>query len=329
MENEKLTSLLKNTINKKLVYLIIALALIPLLLLVVSKFTPKNRTISKLNSFSNEINICNDTLKDAINDKSINTSNAIDILSSGILTLDSIKDNINSTEFNESYADLKASFKKTLDYNISLYEISLSILKDPKSNELSNKYTSLNSTLELFNECSTNLDALGINYTLSDYSKIFFLNMKYYTNALIKLNRDSDIINNQKRNYIMEIEKCLSSFEPIKQDLKPAIDKVKEDGRNLTVIIDDINAKKSSLESIKKSFNLLSIPENGRELYNSLSESINAFNVYIFALEKAVVLDGSDNNKSDSLYSDAYDKYSSFLKSLNLLKKQVDNFKAS
>lgn len=328
MENQKLTELFKNSINKKLIYLVAILILIPLLLLIGFKFTPKNRAISKLNNFINEINLCNETLKNAINDQSIETNDAVEILTSGILKLDSIKDNVDSTEMHDNIVDLKSSFKRTLDYNISLYEISLSILKDPKSKELSNKHTALSSTLELFSECSNNLELLGIQYNLNKNSKTFFLNIKNYSNALIKLNRDSDIVSMQKRDFLMEIENCISSLDSIKQDLKPAIDKVKSDGRSLTVIIDDINSKKSLLESIKKNISLLSIPQDAKSLFASLNENINSYSIYIFSLEKAVALNSTtDDNSSDSLYKDSYDKYKDFLTTFSRLKEQVISYK--
>ncbi|MGL4772844.1 MAG: hypothetical protein ACRC2K_04675 [Clostridium sp.] len=331
-DQSNIVDILKSSFNKKLLYLVLALILIPLILIVVFKFTPKNRLISKLNSFKSEIDNCNLTLKDGINDKTINPSKSKDILSNGIQTLDSIKDDIDKIEVNEKYTDIKSTFKKALDYNIGLYEVSLSILKDPNSKDLKSKADALENNLNSFNESSKSLDLYGITYNLNQTSTVFFNNMKIYTNALLKITIQNDILDEQRRDFLIDLDKNLSTLKTISKDFKSSIESIKKDNRSLDVIIDEINKNKSTFSSIEKSSKNITIPSVGKEVFASLEETLKLYSLYIQELEYAVLADAnaSIDSSTDDInekYNSAYSKYDDFINSLERLSEHISALK--
>lgn len=324
MEPSFLTNL-KNSFNKKLLCIIIILMLIPLVLIICFRFTPKSIITSKLNDASNEIFKINSTLSNAISHQTINTDSVKNILTSGINSLDLMRDNINKFESNEDTQEIKTQFLKVLDSNIYLFEISLSIVNNTSSQNIKSKYKELLNAINRFSDDYKVLDKYSITYKLPDSFIIFFKNMQTYTNSIIKVNMEKDIENEQKRDFLISVNSCLDKLKTFKKDLKPTIDSINKDGRSLSVMVDNINIMKSELSALKKESQSFSIPPIGKNCYNSLSESIKLCSIYINEIENAVItdMDNGDSSNSNEIYDSAYSKHKDFLSSLDRLYEHI------
>ena len=115
------------------------------------------------------------------------------------------------------------------------------------------------------------------------------------------------------------------------EDLFVAIDKIREDKRDLNVIIDDIYLKEKTYDDIKTSLLSLSIPEGNSDIYDSLIEYINSYKPYLNSIKEAVIYEKSlNNNQLNSneimkIYKDSKDKREYSLDCYNTFKNKLKN----
>lgn len=318
--------------NKKLIIGLAIIIILPLLILLCIKLTPTNRNLSKLNDLADKIEDCNLSLRKAISDQTIDTEEAEGALSSGLITLNLIKDDLSNIILSESKQKVKDKTAEILDYNINLYNITLNIIKNPTSKDLSKQYADFTKNYELLLSNYDSLYLLGIKSKFPKDAQTFFENSSLYISSVVKLNREKDIITDQRREYTSTLEECLTSFNAINEDLKPALEKIREDGRSLDVLLTDIREKKSKLNIIKNKSYSITIPVEGNACYEHLEETINSYELYITTLEHSIVIEKSSSNSLDDKnikenYTNSFSKYSDFLKSLSLLEKEVGEFK--
>jgi len=322
---------IKLTLNKKLIYLLVVVIILPLIILLIINLTPANSDLRTLNKFSNEIKLCNMSLKDALDNGGINIKESEDILSTKLISLNDIKTNIFSLQVVDGKLKCKSKLLETLDYNISIYELCLSLIRNPNDKDIVTTYNKYYTTYSL---CINNYDALsllGIKSNFPEDAKSFFESSFSYFNILIKLNRESDIRSDQNKSYITSIKDCITLFDGIDEDLKPALSKIREEKRSLDVLLKDIKIKKSKLNEIKNKSYTLTIPDKGNECYSLLENTINYYDLYIVTLEHSIVVEKSstsdDNSKTiQENYTNSFSKYTDFIKSLKDLNAELDNF---
>jgi len=322
---------IKLYLNKKPIYLLGVLLLIPLIILLIINLTPTSSNLRALNKYGNEIELCNMALKDSIDISGINLNEAENILSTKLITLNDIKTNIYSLDVVEGKLNSKSKLLETLDYNISMYELCLSLISDPKDKDIIATYNKYYTTYSLCINNYDTLSLLGITSKFPDDAINFFQSSFNYFNILIKLNRESDITADQNKAYVTNIKACISTFDGIDEDLQPALIKIREDKRSLDVLLKDIKIKKSNLNEIKNKSYSLTVPNKGNECYSLLENTINYYDLYITALEHAIVVEKSssteDNSKTiEENYLNSFSKYTDFVKSLKDLNTELDNF---
>ena len=322
---------IKLNLNRKLIYLLGVLLIIPLIILLIINLTPANSNLRDLNKYGNEIATCNESLKDALDSTGINLNETEDILSTKLITLTEIKDNIVSLNVVEGKLNSKSKLLETLDYNISIYELCLSLIRNPKDKDIVNTYNSYYTSYSLCINNYDNLSLLGIKTKFPEDAINFFQASFNYFNILIKINRESDIRTDQNKAYVTSIKDCISSFDDIDEDLQPALSNIRAEKRSLDVLLTDIKIKKSKLNEIKNKSYSLTIPDKGNDCYNLLVNTINYYDLYITALEHSIVVEKSsstnENNKTiQENYNNSFSKYTDFIKSLKDLNAELDNF---
>jgi len=322
---------IKLNLNRKLIYLLGVLLIIPLIILLIINLTPANSNLRALNKYGNEITTCNESLKDALDSTGINLNETEDILSTKLITLNEIKDNIVSLNVIEGKLNSKSKLLETLDYNISIYELCLSLIRNPKDKDIVNTYNSYYTSYSLCINNYDNLSLLGIKTKFPEDAINFFQASFNYFNILIKINRESDIRTDQNKAYVTSIKNCISSFEDIDEDLQPALSNIRAEKRSLDVLLTDIKIKKSKLNEIKNKSYSLTIPDKGNDCYNLLVNTINYYDLYITALEHSIVVEKSSSTDENTKtikenYTNSFSKYTDFIKSLKDLNAELDNF---
>lgn len=322
---------IKLNLNRKLIYLLGVLIILPLIILLVINLTPTNSDLRDLNKYGNEITLCNASLKNAFDNNGVNLNEAEDILSTKLISLNQIKNNIFSLDVVEGTLNSKSKLLETLDYNISIYELCLSLIRNPKDKDIVTTYNNYYTTYSL---CISNYDTLpllGIKMKFPEDATNFFEASFNYFNILIKINRESDIRTDQNKDYVTNLRDCIAPFDNINEDLQPALNNIREEKRSLDILLNDIKIKKSKLNEIKNTSYSLTIPDEGNECYSLLENTINYYDLYITDLEHSIIVEKSSSNDENNKnvqenYSNSFSKYTDFIKSLKDLNAELDNF---
>jgi hypothetical protein len=304
----------KINLNRKLIYLLGILLIIPLIILLIINLTPANSNLRDLNKYGNEITACNVSLKDALDSNGINLNDAVDILSTKLITLNEIKNNIFSLDVVDGKLNSKAKLLETLDYNISIYELCLSLIRNPKDKDIVTTYNKYYTTYSLCINNYDNLSLLGIKTRFPEDATNFFEASFNYFNILIKINRESDIRTDQNKDYVTSIKDCITLFDAIDEDLQPALSNIREEKRSLDLLLNDLKLKKSKLNEIKNKSYSLTIPDKGNDCYSLLGNTINYYDLYITSLERSILVEKSSSNGGNNKtvqenYNNSFSKY--------------------
>ena len=239
--------------------------------------------------------------------------------------------NMDITNVLDQNKELKTKLSETLEYNINLYQLTLSIIKNPNSTEILQTYNEYTQTYELLKNNYDTLHLLGLDIEFPSEADEFFTTSTTFINTLIKLNRENDIKISQKSTYILNLEECIEVLNSINEDLRPALNKIREDGRSLDNLLKDVKDKRSKFNELKSKTYSFSIPENGNECYQVLQDTLNYYELYITSLEHSIVVEKTSNEKDkddniDINYENSFEKYEDFTDSLKDLKSELDNF---
>lgn len=321
--------MIQKIINSNIRLLVISLLMFVFCSPIIIKYSPYNLQIKKLNTFIAEINQCNLSLNQSIQDKSIDSNLAKDLLTSGILNLNLINQEISSFSVMKQNELLKKNVMTSLSYNASLYEISFSLLSTSDLNSINMKLPEFSESLSLVENSSNTLNLLGLDSSFPIESKVFFENSSNYVTTVLKVTREKNVNSQQNKYFSQGLNECLSLFANIDEDLKPALDKIKEDGRSLDVLVSDLKNKRSSLSTIKNKSYSLTIPEKGSTIYKKLQDTLTTYELYINSLQYSLITESSSSCPTeiiDENYTESFDNYHSFLTSFQELKKELDIF---
>lgn len=318
--------------NKKIVYTLVVI-IIPIIMILFIKFSTKSKNISTLENLLNKVYECNVTLKNATLNRTIDIDSSKELLTSGLITLSNLNEDLKKVEKNTKNEDLILKTSEVLNSNIALYEVTLETLKSPSNDNLTIKYNNFLNNYNLLNSNYKTLDILGVNAKFPPEAKEFFDNFNIYISSLIKITGENEILKEKNLQYSTSLEKCITFFDEIDEDLEPALNKIKEDGRNLEVLLIDIKSKKSTLNEIKNISYSISIPNEGNHCYELLKDTINYFDLYITSLEHSIIIEKTcdsspdkDNNILEN-YKNSFAKYNDFLDNYASFKKEVEEFK--
>lgn len=304
--------------HKTLVISTIAAVFIICISLFLLVFNSKDfKSKRELTKISKELNNINLSLSDSIDDLSINTSKSSSNLSEGLTSLRELS--LRISEVDATYiknSDIKDALSTSVDSTINLYDTSLNLLASPGSINSNDILTNFD---DLKNQCISDyeiLSAKGVNVRFSNSTLSFFNNYYGYLNTLVKINRDSQFKDSIEKEFVYKLESFKNDFTYLNEDLTPAINKIKEDNRDLEVIIDDIYKKEKLYEYLEETLSRISVPEGRMDTYEALKEYLNAYNPYLIAIKEAVILDKTTDNKEEDInkkYKEASSKRENLL----------------
>ncbi len=327
---EKLNKFIDYIKTKKMLFSIaLIIILIPLILLIITKMTPSSRNIREINKLAKEVASINATLENSNDSDNVNSETAKNELSVAVVNLNKVKESLDTLEVSETVTETKVKFNETLDYNIAFCEQALSMYMNQSSPSLDNKLKDYKSALDSFKESNNSLTKLRIDSLISEDSLEFFDKTYKYFDTLIQINIMKDITKEKNSTYMLSSDKLISKFKEIDDDLKPALEDIKKNNRDLNILLTDITNKKSIFENIKNDFYMLSVPEEATELHSSLLQSINTYESYINSFDDILDSDiaSKDNPKGLDEYEASLSKYTEFIDSLETTKKNFESFK--
>lgn len=295
---------MKETISEKKIsiYFLIPLFLLLLsLFFLISSFIDKSssKTDNSLYIISNELDIINNNLVKKLDSNFEDIDSLIPVFTESLTslnkTLEIVKDHYND---NIAYKNMIIS---SISSNIYFYDNCLETLNN--RDDINSSYE-LNKFHSLKNSCINNYELLLETFNL-DFS--FVSNMEktfdeYYIslNKLIKENRDNEFKLKQEEEFIMNLKNLNKSLPSLNQDLIPAILRIRDENRDLSVILDDIQIKEDNFYKIKNTIVSTSLPEGSLEYYTLFSEYLNLYEIYLSSIKEAVVFEYSLDNYSEN-----------------------------
>ncbi|AIY82424.1 hypothetical protein U729_1404 [Clostridium baratii str. Sullivan] len=312
--------------NKKLFIIALIIISLPLILLIITKFLPSNINLRHINKLSKEILAINSAFDDCITEDSIDPEKSKNATSQSINSLKEIRTKLNDLEVSENNTHFKNILNEALTNNISLCEKAFSLYNNASNTELSTKLKDYNINLDSLKELNKDLNNIGIESILSEKNLEFFDKTNKYFETLIQVNIIKDINSEKNSAYVLAVDKIILNFKEIDEDLKPALNDIVNNNRDINVLTSDISNKKSSFEHIKNDFYSLSIPEEATELHSSLVKTISLYEDYINSIDSSLS-DYDATTKDTSIFKDSFSKYSDFATYFKDLCDKLDNFK--
>ena len=195
-----------------------------------------------------------------------------------------------------------------IDINVELNKLSLNLLSSNDFQSITDYNTSsseLLSKLDVLKKYGYNPD---IYREFADYKKN---NLDSSLKNSIKTSQNNEFKNN--------IDSCLKSLQEISEDLRPALNLIRTDGRSLNVLLKDIKDKKASLYKIQTKIITFTVPEDCSLYYQEFSRLINFYRSYIISIESSINMEIANPNDSElsKSYQESFEKYDDFNSTLS------------
>ena len=295
---------LKNNFNF-IICLIISIIITStcVIILNISSNMKSTTTYSNLSNYAliaNNLNSINSSLNNCTADTSLNIVAASSLLKNGLADLDNCKTSLASLSSNDN-SPVSSNLLKALDDTYNLYTYCLNYISTYEDSSL--------------DELAANLDALK-NNCIASYSKLsdegislnYSSSLQNFLYAFIshysKLNQskiESELKHSQNTEFITKLSAISNNFLGLLEDLKPAVDRVREENRSFDAIINDLNDIFS--------------------LYSSYLNSIRTAIIY----ERSS--SGYEKNKNviDKNYDTTYEKYNNVLDNIHEFLSLLEN----
>lgn len=276
---------------------------------------------------ANKINYINCSLNNSISDDSINIKAASLLLENGIKDLNECKMSLEKISSNNSISN---KLINSINYTNSIYIYCLDYISTSEEISVDNLATNLDSLKDnCIDSYSQLLDEdISINYS-SSLGKFLSTFVSHYS-KLDQINIQNEIKNKQVSQFITSILNTTNEFSKLLEDLQPAIESIHEENRSFNVLLEDLNSKETTFNSLKRDITNISIPEGYLNYYNSLNDVFTLYSSYLNSIRTSVVYETSsssyEKNKSiiDRNYTNSYKKYNEVIESfdefLSLLK---------
>ena len=295
----------------------------------------KNNDLHKLSIVSQEICNVNKDLGSTINNTDFNLNESINILKKNLVELQNLNNSLENINVTDKNINLKNQLSSYIQSNIKLYESSLSILSMQNPNKFSSLYNDL---LKSEQNILINTDSFKnskLNLYFPEEANIFFIKLNQYVNDSFKSTREKDIIYSQKQDFLIGINSILSDFSYLKEDLQPIINNIKDTKRSLSILIGDINTKRSKYLEIKEKSYSMTLPNGSQECYESLIEMLNSYEIYLNSIERSIKYDIDNSKANDNKlnadinnnYKDSFDKYNTLTSCYDDLKNNIKIYK--
>ena len=325
---------LKNNFNF-IICLIISIIITStcVILLNISSNMKSTTTYSNLSNYAliaNNLNSINSSLNNCTADTSLNIQAASSLLKNGLADLDNCKTSLASLSSNDNN-QISSNLLKALDDTYNLYTYCLNYIstyEDYSLDELTANLDALkNNCIASYSKLSD--EGISLNYS-SSLQNFLYAFISHYS----KLNQskiESELKHSQNTEFITKLSAISNNFLELLEDLKPAVDRIREENRSFDAIINDLNDKENYFNSLKKDLNSVSIPEGYLNYYNSLNDIFSLYSSYLNSIRTAIIYERSSSdykkNKTviDKNYDNAYKKYNNVLESTQQFLSLLEN----
>lgn len=289
-----------------------------------------------LNSTLKDITKINESMNSFIDGQTIDSNKTKLDLPEKINSLVKHQHKIEQLNPTDKYIKTQETLLQGLTNNILTYKQIIAILNNPEGTDLDISLNNLNNYKE---KCITSYSSISnkkLTITLPIESTKFINNTSYFTNQLIKLKKDKDILQSQNNDFINSLNNILSKFISIKTNFYPYVINARNNIGTYDDAIDLANKNKTQLQSIKKDFANITVPAKTGTVYNALKKLIEDYDLYIqnfifdVTNEKAQPADNKlDKKTADTIYINSNTKLEETNKDYENFNKLFKEFKQS
>jgi hypothetical protein len=290
-----------------------------------------NHNYHNLTYVIDNINNINATLRNCVDDLTIDTDVTIKTLTTNISSLEEIKSSLSQNN-DEASEEIITKITSCIDSTELLYNYCIDSLTAKNNVSYVEMVSQINTLTEDCLAKNSTLYSYDLKLEFTEESIDFFNKLNSYLMTLDTISKYQNIKDAQTNEFLKGFNLNVTELSSILQDLQPAVTKIREDERSLDVILNDLKDKEEKFLDIKKSLSTLSVPENCSSLYNQLNDTFTLYANYLNTMRLAVVYEKSsssykDNKRNiDKYYSNAYSKYSDVKTSLKTLNESLENF---
>lgn len=329
---------MKNNSNKLFILSLVFCSLLLLFVIAAGTYSYLRKKTEKTYAgraaqYLSEINQINARTNELINDKTIHVDEATSLLPQLSASLSALKERLLAETPEPEFVELNSSLINGITVNMALYEQLAVVLENPNSNDLGKSFDNIQQYKE---QCISYYTLNGRNGQKSPLSKdtLFFLENSFaYINELIKLNRDLDIINTQKNQFVLAMDNILLGFKPLLNDYSLPLGSARTEKRSYSGIISSIDEDITKLVEITHKYNSLRVPDKALETYSSFNLCIGAYNKYIQSFRNSVSEESLSSEKKLSeqeltiLYEDSKEYYEELLLQFDRFNQLYEKYK--
>ncbi|MCQ2969827.1 MAG: hypothetical protein MJ191_06940 [Clostridium sp.] len=278
------------------------------------KGTSTSNNISTYALIANNLNSVNSSLNNCIADTSLNIDSASYLLKSGIAEINNCITSLNNLSSNDNIK-LSTKLLKALDNTYDLYTYYLNYISTYEDSSLDELITNLDTLKSKCVDSYSTLYDEGISLDYNDSLENFSYAFVSHYSKLNQIKIQGEIKNAQYTEFITKLSDISDNFFKLLENLKPAIERIHEENRNFDVLLNDLNEKEDSFNSLKKDLCSISIPEGSLNYYNNLNDIFSLYSSYLDSIRTAIIYElsssGYKENKKviDKNYNSAYEKY--------------------
>ncbi len=318
-------------------FLVVCVSILTILIFLTTYNYIKGNTLTsedkRLISYIDKIHSQNSYLSEAVAKDSYKVEKAIELIPLVLSELRAIESDLFRENVSGEAATFITSLNQGLDKNIVFLEQLKLCLENLEAKDL---YKSLSQLTTLKTQCLEGYNSATYKEysgALEDREMEFFHLSLAYLNEVVQLNRDSDIASSQKNDFITSMDNIVASFNKINSNYSIPLNRVREDKGSYSGIIKSIDKDTEVFVDITRSFNSLSIPNDGFNSFNSFKACLDYYSSYIQGLRNAVMHESQKSNNLtqdylDNLYSLLNERYEEIQMALKTFNYTYEGYKS-
>lgn len=292
MNKEKITKFISNPFTITFSFVIIGL------IVVMFNIITSPKTFDNITKIVNEINFVNNK---KLTTKEPTSNDYITEFTKSVSDLKGIKSDLSILETPSDFTKHKESLLDIIDKNIKFYDSMIYFLENIESENLLDNSNNVIIARNEFEKSTLKAKELKLPINAIFGDETLVSNYSFYFNELIKLNRDKNIHMSQTSTFKTSLDLLYTKFGPLNEDLFVIINLVKEDGRTLDAVLDNVNQKIELYKELNLELHSLSIPNGYNDLFSGLKNVFKKYDIYIHSMRDYVIHEINNSSTKEHL----------------------------
>lgn len=247
--------------------------------------------------------------------KEFSSTDYINQFNQNIENLNKLSTDVQNIKISTETESLKTHLLLCINTNIDFYDNIIYFLKNIESDSLLENNSKISKTKSELEKLFIEGYKTNLPFKLDYQNNSILSHSLSYINEIIKINRDKNIMFNQKISFNTATDLIYTQLLGLNEDLFFIIDLVKNDGRTLAPVLNTVNENIETFKGLKSDLYSLSIPHGCENIFTSLKNIFELYNNYITLMREYLILE--INKTADETH------YKNAKKAYNLLNKEM------